>query len=187
MTNVLYASFLDAKMAEKAVGALLDHGANKDDISVLFEERYNKDGEPKDKNLVEKADSGITTTTGKDAAAGAGIGAGVGAGIGILAGLASLVIPGFGLVTGGGALATALIGAAGTAVGGAIAGGAAGFLRDMGVDEKAAEEYSKVVEHGGAMIAISFPSNKLQQDEIRTILAKYNADNIRTYEAALRR
>lgn len=187
MTNVLYASFMDAAMAEKAVGALLDHGANKEDLSVLFEQSDNKKGEEKEKDLVDRADSGVTTTTAKDAATGAGVGAGIGAGLGILAGLASLFIPGFGLVTGGGALATALIGAAGAAAGGALAGGVTGFLRDMGVDEQAAQEYGKILENGGAMISIHFPSGKLDQDGIRTTMAKYGAENIRTYESALSR
>lgn len=187
MKNTMYASFLDASMAEKAIGALLDHGASKADISVLLEEHYKKDGTRIENDMVERADSGVTTTTGPDAALGAGMGAGIGAGIGILAGLASMFIPGFGLVIGGGALATALIGAAGATAGGAIAGGVTGFLRDLGVEEQAAQEYGKAIENGGAMIAVHFPSGKLDEEAVRTIVLKYNAGNIRTYETALAR
>lgn len=82
------------------------------------------------------AKHGISTTTPEDAGSGAVKGAGIGLGLGAVAAIASLLVPGIGLVTGAGALATALGGAALTAGAGAIAGGVTGYLKDQGVPVK---------------------------------------------------
>ena len=130
----LFASFPSFDKAEKAVGALLDQGAKPLDISVVA-------NVPPDSNMHERAEatariaesgakSGITTTTPADAALGAEKGAMIGAGVGVLAALAAITIPGLGLVIGGGALVTAIAGAAGATAAGAAAGGIAGYLRD---------------------------------------------------------
>lgn len=121
------------------------------------------------------AKSGITTTTSADAGAGAAKGAGVGLGVGALAALASMFVPGVGLVTGAGALATALVGMAGTTAGGAIAGGAAGFLKDQGMDSKAAEELAGTIDSGGALLEVSVPSGSVPESTVRSVLGKYEA------------
>lgn len=74
----------------------IDHGAHKDDIQPGA-----LPGLP-DGEAVEGAERGITTTTGADAAVGAAKGAGIGLGIGALAALASVMVPGIGIVVGGG-------------------------------------------------------------------------------------
>jgi hypothetical protein len=127
------------------------------------------------------AKQGLSTTTPGDAAAGAAKGAGVGLGVGVLAALASLVIPGFGLVVGGGALATAIAGAAGATAAGAIAGGIHGYLKDQGVSDQAAMDYDAAVKHGGAVLAVSLPSGDVDEVKAREILSKYNATNVNTY------
>lgn len=170
MSETLYATFSDYKLAEKAVGALLDHGMNKDAVTLIA----NRSGDHES-----HAEDGITTTTGADAAAGAAKGAGIGLAVGALGALASLLIPGFGLVTGGGALATALGAAAGTTAGGAAAGGLAGFLQDQGVDESAALDYETAVKHGGALVELHLPSGDIGSIQAEQILNKYNATNIR--------
>jgi hypothetical protein len=170
MSETLYATFSDYKMAEKAVGALLDHGLNKDAVTLIA----NNSGDHES-----HAEHGITTTTGADAAAGAAKGAGIGLAVGALGALASLLIPGFGLVTGGGALATALGAAAGTTAGGAAAGGLAGFLQDQGVDEAAALDYEAAVKRGGALVELHLPSGDIGSVQAEQILNKYNATNIR--------
>ncbi|MFN8613760.1 MAG: hypothetical protein U0931_39865 [Vulcanimicrobiota bacterium] len=163
--QTLYSSFQDYKMAEKAVGALLDHGVPKENITLI--------GPADGKNHEKHAEQGITTTTGADAASGAAKGAGAGLVAGALGALASLFIPGFGLVTGGGALATALASAAGATAAGAVAGGVAGFLQDQGVDQMAAQDYQKAIEHGGALVEISTPAKDVSQNDIQEILTKY--------------
>jgi len=186
MREVLYASFPDATLAEKAVGALMDHGVHEDDISLIFSEAYARtdtDGNVilEEKNPVEVAKQGITTTTSLDTAAGAVKGAGVGLGIGALAVLATLFVPGVGLVVGEGALATALASAAGTVAAGAIAGGVTGMLKDQGVSEEAAIRYNQSLSRGGALIAVSLPSGEVSQATVRQILSKYQASDFTTY------
>ena len=174
MSISLYANFADAAHAEKALGALLDRGAKVEDLNAFFPADYFKknDGEHTD---AEKATSGITTTTGADAAAGAGKGAGVGLGLGALAAVASLLIPGFGLVTGGGALATALAGVAGATFAGAAAGGVAGFLQDQGIPERIALDSEQALKNGHALVIVNTPTGKLGEFEVREILNKYHA------------
>src|SRR6185369_2999416 len=126
----IYASFADASLAEKAAGALLDFGLRAEDLSIVssrtddqeMDERFDDrelgrntadEYKPKQDSTEHAAKSGISTTTPGDAASGASKGAGIGLGVGIAAALASIFIPGFGLVAGGGALATAIAGGAG--------------------------------------------------------------------------
>lgn len=183
--ETLYASFADVALAQKAAGALLDHGVEKDHMSLVSHMGGESLEDDDDHDVVETAKSGISTTTAGDAASGAMKGAGVGLGIGALAALASLFIPGFGLVTGGGALAMALGAAAGTTAAGAVAGGVAGYLVDQGVPEAAAVDYEKALEHGGAIIAISLPSNDVSRTDAEQILNKYQATNLSSYPASV--
>jgi len=244
MATTIYASFNDIEQAEKATGALLDHGMNKEDLSLVanggnrevrsqpiaedyfvtpgvntfaatpsFEPAfvqpagYALGGQPVSQNesavngerynnvtmasdAVEYIDAtqaesvaktGITTTTAEDAGAGAVKGTEIGLGIGILAGIASLIIPGVGLVIGGGALAIALGAAALTTGAGAAVGGLVGYLVDQGVDETNALRYKQSVEAGGALVAIRLPSNGVDLQEAELVLNKYGATDITTY------
>ncbi len=204
MSETIYASFADATMAERAAGALLDHGVNEDAISLVAHEsafRGRRDYAAHTATLQERtsytlpdsdshdddeldAKTGITTTTPGDAAAGAVKGAAVGLGAGALAAVASLVIPGFGLALGGGALATAIAGAAGATAAGAVAGGVYGFLKDQGVPEDKAMRYEEAYRAGGAILAVRLPSNDVSRPEAEDILAKYGATNVGAYGAA---
>lgn len=148
----------------------VDASANRDDYA----------GDNADHNEL-AAKTGISTTTPADAAAGAAKGAGIGLGLGVLAAIASIAIPGFGLVAGGGALATAIAGAAGTTVAGAVAGGVHGYLKDQGVPEDAAERFDQVYRGGGAILAVTVPSNNVDQVTVEEILRKYHAGDVGTY------
>jgi hypothetical protein len=178
------AGFQDFDMAVKAGGALLDHGVTKEQFGLLagraHEKRFIKGARLS--ALEEKVESGITTTTGADAAKGADEGAGVGAVLGALAGLASLFIPGYGVVVGGGALPTAVTAAVGTAVGGAAAGGVTGYLKDLGVDEKAAQDLDQTARNDGVIVVVQLYSDGTPEAEIRAILEKYNAIHISSSE-----
>ncbi len=187
MTTTLYASFADIHDAEKAIGALLDHGIRPEDISMLANESHSgrlatySAGEKLNlKDLEVNAKSGITTTTRADAEQGAMSGVGVGLGVGIIAAIASVFLPGIGIVLGGGAMAIALAGLAGTAGAGAIAGGTLGFLKDQGVSEHHAHEYHGVIEGGGALLAVG-PQGMVPRFELERILQKYNAENMGEY------
>ena len=184
--STLYASFVDASAAERAAGALLDHDARSADISILAHEDYvatrtNKD---LDAGHAERsAKEGISTTTPGDVAIGATKGAAVGLGVGIAAALASLIVPGFGIVIGGGALAAAITGGAATVAAGAAAGGVAGYLKDQGVPAEMVTKYSNTFYEGGAILALAVPSGDLDGIEAEAILAKYGAVNIATYNS----
>lgn len=173
MLITLHASFADAAMAEKSMAALMDHGADKLDVSGFFPEDYET---PDVHEVQANIEHGITTTTGADAAAGAAKGAGIGLGVGAVAAVASLLIPGFGIVAGGGALATALISMAGTAAGGAISGGVAGFLQDQGVPQNVAQDSEAALKNGRAVVVVKCPTGKLSETDATGILAKYGAE-----------
>lgn len=172
MYITLHASFADAAMGEKAMGALMDHGVAKEDVSAFFPENYQQEDVHE---VAANVNHGITTTTGADAAVGAAKGAGIGLGVGAIATLATLLIPGFGIVTGGGALVTALMAAAGTTAGGAMAGGVGGYLQDQGVDQQVAGDAEAALRNGRAVIIVKCPSGKLEEPEIAAILVKYGA------------
>jgi hypothetical protein len=120
------------------------------------------------------AKDGITTTTPGDAAAGAFQGGEIGLGLGIMMGTASLLIPGVGLIVGAGALASAIGAAMATTAAGAIAGGIAGYLKDQGVPEEAAEVYTGEVTKGGTLLALRLPSGKVDEAVARQLLTKYH-------------
>jgi hypothetical protein len=124
------------------------------------------------------AKSGLSTTTPADAGAGAAKGAGIGLGIGVLAGLASLFVPGVGLVFGGGALAGALAGTAAATAAGALAGGVTGFLKDQGMTEELASRYHGTVQQGGAILALTLPSGNVDEPTAMQIVTKYGAADV---------
>jgi hypothetical protein len=167
--STLFATFSDAAMAQRAVGALLDHGADKDSISLVANETHEELWKAES-----HAKTGVTTTSGADAAHGAAKGAGIGLGLGILGGLASLFIPGFGLVLGGSAMATALAAAAGTTAAGAFTGAVEGYLVDQGVPQAVATSYKEALAHGSALLSIALPSGKLDRVDAENVVAKYN-------------
>ncbi|MCC2667628.1 MAG: hypothetical protein K0Q72_99 [Armatimonadetes bacterium] len=192
MAETLYASFASPADAERAVGALLDHGIKDEDISLVAHESY---GQPVSRTVdeldeddtvehddpVAAAKHGISTTTAADAGSGAITGAGVGLGVGAIAAIASLFLPGIGLITGGGALAAALVGAAATTAAGGVVGGVTGYLKDQGVPDFHAERYDETVRGGGAVIGIRVPSNNVDRAEIEDLLGKYNAHDLGHY------
>ncbi len=188
-SHTIYASFPEVSQAERAAGALLDHGVRATDISIVSTEAHaeylqrmddftaegapaplvDTDSEPASDPwyapavIPEYPDAhapstlGISTTTSADAAAGAAKGAGIGLGFGALAALSCMVIPGVGLIVGGGMLATAIACAAGTTAAGAVAGGIHGFLVDQGVPNEAIESYCEAYHAGDTIVAVTVP------------------------------
>lgn len=183
MRNSVYASFDDPSAARSAMGALLDHGARAEDISLVMPENF-KDTDSDETTATtneRSAETGITTTTGDDAAAGAAKGAGIGLGVGAIAAIVSVLVPGVGLVIGGGALATALAGAAATTAAGAIAGGVTGYLKDQGVPDEYATKFSEVYSRGGAILTISVPSGDVDSAKAEGVLSKYGHANVNVW------
>ena len=180
--ETVYANFADVDMAQKALGALLDHGVAAEELTLVANTA--QPGAAPDghmENALQSAREGISTTTANDAAAGMAKGAGVGLGLGVVGVLASLFIPGFGLVTGGGALAMALGAGAATTVGGAVVGSVTGYLVDQGVPADLAVDYEKARLKGGAIISVHVPIQGPERVDIEATLAKYQASGISIY------
>ena len=184
MTETLFASFHNINDAERAMGALLDHGVKPMNITLVAHKshvgRLESYSVSKDLNLDDAkshAETGITTTTATDAESGAITGATIGMGVGVVAALASIFIPGFGLILGGGALSIALSATAGATGVGAIAGGVTGFLKDQGVSEPHLSSYGTTFEDGGAIMGVDLDGS-MDQADFERILNKYNASDI---------
>lgn len=220
MGNTIYAAFADPSQAEKAAGALLDHGVRPEDLSVVRShadaahltatqgtidplpgtmagttgvidpvpdvDYANGTRHPDvitdtSGDVEASAKQGISTTTAADAGAGAVKGTAWGAGLGAVAVLASLIVPGVGLVLGGGALAAGLGAVAASAGAGAVAGAVTGFLKDQGVDEHVAHHYESTIGAGGALLAITVPSGEVSEEEARSVVDKYGATQVNAY------
>jgi hypothetical protein len=181
MSQTIYATFIDAEHAEKAIGALLDHGVLKESISVVAKDTNTLEESAKTDGAEDQAKTGITTTTGADAGAGAAKGAGIGLGLGVLAGLAALMVPGFGLVVGGGALAAAIGAAAATTAAGAVAGGVTGYLKDQGLPEEAVRTYIDRLETGGTLVAVMLPSGGVDVPTGQELISKYSGADVNVY------
>lgn len=167
---------------ENAIGTSSNASTSYDDNTVR-DERKGDDANDASKSE-EAAKHGISTTTAADAGHAAVAGGAVGLGVGAIAAVASLLIPGFGLVVGAGALATAIGGMVATTGAGAVIGGVTGFLKDQGVDEHVAQHYGQTVTSGGAILAVNVPSNDVDEAKAREVLEKYGASNVNTYALA---
>lgn len=167
-----YASFNDYDVATQAVGALLDHGIDKNRITVMLKESENStiplDAEP----MMHQASEGITVTTADDMKEGAAKGASIGLGLGLIAGLAAILVPGAGLVIAGGALATAVGGAIGAGAAGALAGAVTGYLVDQGASEDTIQSVIQRIEHGNIVVGVD-ALDSVSKDIVNNILAKY--------------
>jgi uncharacterized protein (TIGR02271 family) len=123
--------------ARQVVQALIDHGFERDDIS-----------------LVSRQEGEYVIERGEERASGVAVGAGAGAALGgisgLLVGLGALAIPGIGPGVAAGPLVTALAGAGL----GATAGGLIGALTDLGVPEEEAHYYAEGVRRGGVLVAV---------------------------------
>jgi hypothetical protein len=108
-------------------------------------------------------------------------GAGVGLGLGAVAALVSIFVPGFGLIAGGGALATALAAAVATTGAAAVAGAVTGYLKDQGMDSHSAEHYGSAISEGEALVSIAVPSGSVDESTVRSILDKYNAARVTNF------
>lgn len=181
MQNI-YATFTTVEMMEKVGGALIDHGLKPEQISMVLSRSFaaGEDATKSHDATEKKVTAGITTTTPADAAAGSMTGAGIGFAAGTIAALAAVFLPGIGLVLGGGALAIAIGGVAGTTAAGAVAGGVTGYLKDQGVPAEYLEEYSRALEGGGGFVTITCDTDAAHMAEIEALLVKYGG-SVRAY------
>ncbi len=217
--QTIYALFQDVADAERAIGALRDHGVPDTNIGIASRRAAEQDEAGRirsgytrltedettsaatyvpqtgtlppaaiadtvtPRSAVDTAENvsavgrmGITTTTPQDAAAGAAVGTGVGLVAGLLAAAAAVMIPGVGLVLGGGILAGAFGVAAATTAARPAVGGVAAYLRDMGMPEQAAANVSDRLREGDYLLTISVDPTRY--DDIKQLLLKYNAAGV---------
>lgn len=175
--KTLVASFDNVDRAADAMAALIDHGVDPINMDLVANESAGQMMIKRKQNeYVDKATSGITTTTAEDAKEGAKTGGAAGLGLGALVSLASLVIPGYGIVLGGGALATAAAAAIGTGAAGAATGGIVGYLRDLGADAQVAKDFDEIIKNGGGVLTIT--GSHQAMTGIRKILSKYKVDHV---------
>ncbi len=175
--KTLVARFDNVDRGADAMGALMDHGVAPASMDLVANESYGEQLIKRKQNkYADKAKDGVTTTTAADAQEGAKSGAALGLGAGVLAGLASLVIPGYGIVLGGGALMTAAGAAVGTGVAGAATGAVTGYLRDLGIDEKVTKNLDEALKNGGGVLTITVSQQGLPG--VRAILEKYHVDHL---------
>lgn len=97
--------------------------------------------------------------------------------------LDSLMVPGLGLVLGGGALATQVIGAGvATEAGGRPAASIAEYLKDLNVPIDETYKLAQDFEKGGAIVSVVLPIGEVQQEEIEDFLTRSGALNIQLVE-----
>lgn len=176
----LFASFDTTVDAEKAAAAILDRGARQEDLSIVAHYHDPAAVELRDGSETQAegvAKHGLTTTTGADAAMGAAKGLSFGMGLGILGAIATLFVPGVGLVVGGGALASII---ASTAAAGAATGGVVGYLKDQGMGDEIAATYHARVASGGAVLSLQVPTGDITEIEAESLLVKYGAVGVFT-------
>jgi hypothetical protein len=170
MSQRVSALFANREDAERAVAALLDHGVDREEISMVARGPFRVEGEEP------AAETALTATSPADAAAGAAMGAATGAALGLL-GMTLLILPGIATVAAAGPIAAALAAGAGAAAG-AIAGGVYGSLRDLGMDEVPARAYETSILGGSTLVSVR--TTEMLTEEIQAIFAKYNTSDITT-------
>ena len=178
MAKLVLGIFKNRVDAENAIGTLDMKGFDPKDISVMMKDEVVKE---------------VVNNTGESVLGGTASGIATGGVLGALAGLLVVtgVVPGLGALLIGGPLAAALglTGVAATAISGAatgaIAGGIVGALTGLGLSEEDAQVYEKTIRTGGILLAV--PTLNEEEDEVKTILEKNNADQIKTVESPVRR
>jgi uncharacterized protein (TIGR02271 family) len=158
----------DTREAESVVRDLTAScGCDRGDIGLVA--RGQERGAPEGNNLGGRAEDDFAS----GALKGAGTGAAIGGVLGLVAGVASLSIPGLGPLIAAGPIASALAGAGI----GAAAGGLIGGLMKLGVPEEEAHYYAEGVRRGGTLITVNAASDKVA-DCAANVMRKHGAVDI---------
>lgn len=134
MAKTIIGVYDDITEAGAAVDALKESGFPEERISVVTSK---SEGSGPNIQTVERESS-------------AGGSAAIGGAAGLAAGIAAIVVPGVGPLLAAGPIIAALVGAG---VGAAV-GGLLGALKDLGLPEEEAEDYSKQVRAGRVLVAV---------------------------------
>jgi uncharacterized membrane protein len=141
--------FDDRISAESAIHRLIEHGIDRDAISIAM------------KDAREATSISEATGTYDLSAEGATAGVVSGAGVGVVVGLAligsTVLLPGLGTFLIGGPIAAALTGAGI----GAVSGGLIGGLIGMGIPEDEAEHYASGIHRGEIFVSAHVPESQV--------------------------
>jgi len=165
MQEHIHATFTHAEDAEQAAGILLENGVRAEDLTLIKHHPMVEEAETEiaehESNASHEAEQHTTLIFGGGVETGAVRGAKWGIGIGAVAALATILIPGVGLVIGAGSLAAAI----GTVSIGAGAGALAGVVSDHysqeGLEEADGKRIEAIIADGGAMISVALPSGNV--------------------------
>lgn len=163
--------FDDSTHAERAAAALVDRGARHCDIEVARTPSGTRLGR------------WVTLTTPEDGWLGARSGLVAGVLVGILAAVVTLLLPGIGQAFGSGAVPWLLAGVLQVGVGGAIVGGAIGFLVDLGAAAPASERRGA---GPPATVSVTLSASHLATHEVVQTLRKYGARSVGTDRVSAR-
>ncbi|MBV9787644.1 MAG: hypothetical protein JOZ51_05695 [Chloroflexi bacterium] len=153
-------------VAEQLIGNLRVAGYGPDQISLIM-------GQPEPEADPTQTDDAEAEGLGETAAH-AATGALAGSGAGVLAGLATLAIPGIGPVIGGGVL-LAMFGGMGAGIGGLI-----GLYSSENESSQQFERYGVALREGQALVSVTVPDQDAAK-QAEELLATGGATNINSY------
>lgn len=185
--RIFFASFECTDSCGRAVDELLQNGTTPECVTVLLVNH----GELKDEKseIHHQAKAGVSVVSLDPPAKSVKKGAAVGFGVGAAAALATIAIPGVGLVIGSGVMAAALTAIAGGVGTGAAAGAAIGYVGGTGTGNPfgAASEFlakqgfseaqiglaSHIVKEGGALLAVNYDGVQVTKKSLQEIVTRF--------------
>lgn len=176
MAQTVVCIFKYQEGVEGAINELKDLNYDPAEFSVVM----------KDVQKAEEIEQNTGARMAKGAVSGAVAGGVLAGAAGLLMGLGVITLPGVGALLVAGPVATALglTGAAATAttaaVTGAVGGGLIGALAGVGFSKEDAAQYEEYVRAGGILLII--PTRDRRTDEVRDIVSKHGATDIRQLE-----
>ncbi|HEY8495673.1 MAG TPA: general stress protein [Limnochordales bacterium] len=159
--------FESRDQAERAVRKLRQTGFSEKEVSLVAR---GGDKGGRGRGDMEAGDEGFAG--GQDIGEGVSWGGGIGALGGLLASAGALAIPGIGPIIAAGPLAAALSGA--------VAGGLAGGLLDMGIPEERGKQYEEDVKQGRVLCVVEADGERGR--EAAQIMREAGAKNVETHE-----
>lgn len=149
-SHVVSGLFKDRESFARAYQALLDHGYDRDDISIVMSDKTH--------TVYRRLDSPTNVASDDNVIEGAGVGAAIGGTTGaVFAAIAaigtSVAFPGVGLIVAG-PIVAALAGAGA----GAVTGGLLGALIGSGIPEANAEVFERGLREGGIVLVVKTQS-----------------------------
>ncbi len=148
---------------EQAVRAMRDRGFRDNEISVVARGQGGQGGPA--------AAAGGDQEAGLDVSEGVTWGGALGGIAGLLAGVGALAVPGVGPVVAAGPLAATL--------GGAVTGGVAGGLLDLGIPENRGRFYEEELKKGRILAVVQADTDRI--DEAAQILREHGATNVESH------